>query len=106
MISRSLLPTRVVAVSRRRRIVGYRCVCPMAWRRTKRALALSLCNDRIVSRHGVRRTYHACFSRSWALYRKTAARTFVIPKAYSTDSSVPKRTIDSTPVRRTEMAVA
>ena len=23
-------------------------------------------------------TYHACFSRSWALYRKTAARTFVI----------------------------
>ena len=32
-----------------------------------RALALSLCNDRIVSRRGVRRTYHACFSRSWAL---------------------------------------
>ena len=71
-----------------------------------RALALSLCNDRIVSRHGVRRTYHACFSRSWALYRKTAARTFVMPRAYSTLSSVPKRTMDSTPVRRTEMAVA
>ena len=62
-----------------------------------------MCNDRKL---GVDRTYHACFSRSWALYRKTAARTFVIPKAYSTDSSVPKSTIDNTPVRRTEMAVA
>ena len=51
-------------------------------------------------------TYHACFSRSCALYRKTAARTFVMPRAYSTLSSVPKRTIDNTPVSKTEMAVA
>ena len=29
-----------------------------------------------------------------------------MPRAYSTESSVPKRTMDKTPVRRTEMAVA
>ena len=42
-------------ISRRRGVaamayedVGLSLCLPMAWRRTKRALALSLCNDRIV----------------------------------------------------------